>query len=98
MPSTTESLMNGELTVAGFPFMSGCRSAATKVAAAVVVTAAPAGVLLVLAVAFSAPAAFTLLTLETTQTNRFPLTVWLGFGDTLLTCAGTLGAYQKSSQ
>jgi len=98
MPSTTESLMNGALTVVGFPFMSGCRSAAMKVAAAVVVTAAPTGVLLVLVVAFSAPAAFTLLTLETTQTNRFPLTVWLGFGDTLVTCAGRLGAYQKSSQ
>jgi hypothetical protein len=67
-------------------------------AGAVVVTAAPTGVPLAIEVAFRAAAAFRPLTLETTQTNRFPLTVRLGFGDTLVTAAGTLGAYQMSLQ
>ena len=98
IPSATESLMNGVFTPVGFPFTSGWRSVAIKVGATVVVTPAPVGVLLALVVAFAAPAAFTLLTLETTQTNRLPLTVRLGFGDTVVTAAGTLGAYQKSFQ
>lgn len=98
IPSVTESLMNGLLTPVGSPPGAGCSRAVIKVAGAVVVTGAPAGELLVLVVALLAPAAFALFTLATTHINRFPLTVRLGLGDTLMTCAGRLGAYQKSFQ